>query len=137
MFLACKHDRCDQLGGRVDQTNPRQAELPVLDSHAASFAQQSLPVRGLHDGLVELAERGIQAVDVQDARFGLLAFGDIMHGSDQMGTGSIGLKNRDGGNLAVLSAGRILCNLFPTDRFSWCEWPFYSFQAPGSARVLE
>ncbi len=56
-----------RLSGRVPQANPRHAKLAVLDGDPAGFREHRLRIALAHDGLVDVAQDGINPVELPDA----------------------------------------------------------------------
>ena len=56
---------------RVQHANPGQGEATVADGHLADILEEACAVASANDGLVDLAESGVQAVDLGDLHFGL------------------------------------------------------------------
>jgi hypothetical protein len=59
---------------RVEQADPGHFQAAALDRDAAHFAKQAFAVRGVNDGLVGLAQRGIQAIQAHDLLMRLVEF---------------------------------------------------------------
>ncbi len=63
---------------RVQQTDPRHSEAARLDRGAASLGEQRLGLAHAHDRLIDLAQHGVDAVQLQDAGLGATALGDVV-----------------------------------------------------------
>ena len=75
--LACTGRRYDPLALLIDQADPGQLEVPILDGNVAGRLEQLPSSRRTDDALVGAAERGVGVLQTKDLLLGCLLLGDV------------------------------------------------------------